>query len=407
MAPHNKRVASPQKKAVGGKRAKTVAVDITVPPALRSRLEPIFAALGGFEELPDAVRELLRHALPFCVAEVAGEERHDYQLKVLALVSDAFSQVETAKREEVETLEQKVESLKAQLESGKSQMASAEEDAKSHKAASDAQGEKTNEKEAASKAAAQAVEAAKQAVQDFIVKKGEMETGIQAFDKVLEEMWNVLLDGSFPGVHPAARWRKRDALIKELVKTLEPVSMEGSLLDAVTAALKIKTDQRGNFAKLAIDKAGEKFQDHKAKLAADFAASDATEEELKQQVGLAESALEAANAEKTKEDEEHVNLQNKWVEIDEKAFNAKREVESLEKELQAVIAEAAASKERFEAFQAVLAQAQTLGEDPPVPSPAKPAVESPEKDVAMSPAAGAVAASPPALSPAAQVVAAC
>lgn len=396
MAPQ-KRIASPQKKAVGGKRAKTAAVDDTVPPALRSKLEPIFAALGGFEELPEAVRDLLRHALPFCVAEVVGEERHDYQLKVLALVADAFSQVETAKREELEASDHKVEALKAQLESAKSKLESSNVDATSHKAASDAQGEKVKEKEAASLTAAQAVATAKKGVQDFVVKKGEMENGIQAFDKVLEEMWNVLLDGSFPGIHPSARWRKRDAMIKELVKVLEPVNMEGSLVDAVQAALKIKTDQRLNFAKLALDKAGEKLVEHKAKLAAEFAASDAHEEELKQKVVNAESALEAANAEKKKEEEEHVTLQNKWVEFDEEAFNAKRQVESVEKELQDSVAEAAASKERFEAFQGVLAQAQTLGEDPPAPSPEKPAVESPKTDVAMSPA----------MSPGAKVVAAC
>jgi len=394
MAPHNKRAASSPKKAGAGKRAKVQVVDETIPPALRARLEPIFGALAEADcqqKLPEACREMLKQALPFCVAE-HGEERHEYQCKVLALVSDAFSQVEAAKRADVEAGEQKVASLTSSLETAKAELEAAEADATKQKGTSDEQGKTVKEKEAAEKAAEQALEAAKKAVQDFHTKKAQMESEIETFGKVFEELWKPLLEGHFPG----PQWRKRDKMVVEFVKALEPVHMEASLIEAITTTLKTKTDQRGAFANLALTKAGEKLSEYKEKLTSEFAALDVEEQACQQTVATATSTLEAATADKKKEDEEHITLQNNWVDADNKAFNARKAVDKYQGELQAAEAEASTVKQSLDSFQGIQSQVKALNEAPP-PEPTAPEASpqkdqqeaSPQKDIAMSPASEA------------------
>jgi len=367
MAPQNKRVASP-KKAGAGKRAKTQQHEIlgmTLPPAVRQQLEPIFGGLGGCQDLPEPVKELLRNALPFCVAE-PGEERHNYQFKVLELVADAFSKVATSKREDVESADQKVASQNADLEAAKSELESAEASENTQKAASDEQGKKCADKEAAVKAAQQAVDGAKQAVQDFHAKKAEMGAAVLSFSKVLEDLWKPLLEGHFPGV----QWRKRDKMVVEFVKMVEPVHLEGSLIDAITVAFKIKGDQRGSFANLALEKAGEKLSEHNEQLKEKLAGLDTEEATLQEQVATATANLEAATAERKTEDEEHMTLQNTWVAAQEKAFNSRMALEKHQANLEAATLEASSLKQDLEAFQVVQSQLQALNETPvAVPEP--------------------------------------
>lgn len=357
MAPQNKRAAA--SKVPAAKKAKTTPVP-EPEDALTLQLNPILAALEA-SELPGDCCEIFRAALPHCLAE-ASAERHSFQLKMLDLASDALKRLEEAGRSALKTAEEKASSLHADSAVAATDFEAAQRLATAKQEESNAKSAEVEKLRGEENAAKEELAEAVKNKETFLVEKVQFVADVEAFQKLLDDMWQPLKSGAFPG----AQWRKRDKVLAELMEKLKPLGLDESLVEALLVALKLRLDQRTAFAQKAFDCAEGAFEKHKAALA-ERVAGTATEEETRDRmVTEAEAKVAEIHLKFTEQDKVYDELQNAWAELETTSNAAKSKAASIETEVQAAAADIAARQADLEAALQVAASFVVL-KDPPAP----------------------------------------
>jgi len=383
MAPQNKR-PNVSKAAVPAKKAK---VEHTDDP-MTLQLAPIIAALGSSEETVNCC-DILRAALPHCLAE-ATEQRHSFQAKMLDLTASALVGLDAAARTGLAEAQTLADKLRTDATVATSESEVSHTLATAKKEESDAKGVEVEALKGNVDAAKLEVQGEVQKKETFLASKAALIAEHEAFQKVMEEMWQPLRTCSFTG----QQWRKRDKVCTDLFEKLAPLSLEESLVEALEVALKLKLEQRSDFALKAFASADEVFDKHTATLAERIAGTAAEEAACDKSVSDAEEKLQVVKGQHAEQDKEYDELQNAWAEAETKAEEAKTAAKGLDAEVEDAIADVETCKSELEAALAVSASFAALrnGPAPVVQQPA--AVETEEEmasDMVVEPQAVAAA----------------
>jgi len=243
-------------------------------------------------------------------------------------------------------------------------------------------------------AAKTTVQSAVQKKEDFLAGRAKLTADEEAFNVLLEEAWEPLKASKYSG----GQWRKRDKVCADLLDKLGLIALDGSLLDALDVALKMKLDQRTHFAQTAISCAEDCFAKHKALLTERIAATGAEEAECDKAVAEAEAKFSEVQGRLTAEDKEYDELQNSWAELESQSKEAKDAAAALDNDVEAALSETESRKSELDAAVGVSAAfAAMLTEEPKTehtqPEPAAEVVaDIPPAAVAMELEPAAVAA---------------
>jgi len=291
---------------------------------------PLLDALAAVNSIPKPCRELLQTALPFCLATPAAE-RHKFQLEMLDRITTMFDNIEEQKRATLNEAETQVLAIQAEKDAAVADLETKKATALSKQ--SDCE-EKSKAVNVAKEAVAQAKEAAciaeKQA-EELAAKKATLIATQESFQVLLKEEWQTLKDVTYTG----HSWQKRNKAISEfLKKCCEQAQMEGSLVDAVEAALKIKPEQRSNFALLALDHAEACFKTHMDGAAQHI--SSLAEEESSHQAAIdsARAALSEKEAQQKDAETAWDAEQTQWVDLENAKEGAANLLKSVENKLE-------------------------------------------------------------------------
>jgi hypothetical protein len=350
--------------------------------------DPLAAVFAALSESKHTATEcdLLRSALPHCFAE-AAETRHSFQTRVLDTTASILNGLEEAARTGFKDAETASANAKAQAATAKANFDGAQLLANSKKAESDAKNAEVDKLIADVNAAKAALQGEVEKKDAHLASKATLIAAQEAFKKLMSDAWEPLKTGGFS----AKEWRQRDKALNELVKSLKPLSLQASLVDALQKSLKQKPEDRSTFAKTSLTFAEEAFgkhQAHQAQLIADAGPEEAACEKA---IAEAEAKLAAIQAEHSKHDKENDELQNVWVELESKAFEAKNAASKLDSEVEEAEAEVEAHKENLDGAIKVSAAFATL-RDPPPPAAEQPAEEAADEPVPMDAEPEAVAA---------------
>jgi len=355
MAPQTKRAGSNKEARSPAKKAKAEKV---VDP-----LAPILLALAECEKTA-ASADTLQAALPHCLA-AAKEDRHGFQTKVIDHALSALSTLQDDARADLAEAE-------AAAENFRSKSAEAQADFDSKQLVANARKEEVESKAGEVKkyqdemnAVTGEVKAEIEKKDAFLASKATLGEEQEAFQKVLDDLWQPLKAYSFT----PQQWRKRDKVCSELIEKMAPLSLEESLLDALRATLKLKVEQRSAFAQRAVACIEEAFTKHQAFLADRVTGAAAEEETLGAAVNAAEEKLRVAKEKLEVQDKEDIDLQNTWVDLENTALAAKMSAESFDAEAKDALEEVATCKA---AVDAAIAHSEAFAAlcDPPAPQPA-------------------------------------
>jgi chromosome segregation ATPase len=352
------------------------------------QLDPILKALASCEKTA-ASCDTLQAALPHCLAS-SKQERHGFQVKIVEATVSALKDLEEASRTSLAEAEAAAAKLQAQSDESKVNYDSAQLVANAKKDESDAKGQECEN-------FGKEVDAAKGEVKAQIEKKDAFLAGMatlsveqEAFQKVLEELWQPLKSASFL----SQQWRKRDKCCNELVEKIKPLGLEDSLVEALKATLKLKVEQRSAFAQRALTCVEEALEKHSASFSERVAGAGAEEAARTAGVTEAEKKLAISQEKMNELDNQHMELQNVWAELETKAGEAKNSVTSTAAELEEAIEEVAECKAAVDAALAHSAAFAVLCE-PPAPAALpeqEEAVQPPASSMEIEPEAVAVAA---------------
>jgi chromosome segregation ATPase len=318
MAPQNKR-QNATKTSVAAKKAKVEKaekVETKLEDPIIAQLEPIVDALGS-SKLPASCQELLRTALPHCMGG-AVEERHAYQLQMLELATAALEADVADKRACLETTEQKVSQLQAELVASKADVEAAKSAASNKKEELQRKNEEVSEATTEVQSANEGVESEIKRKEIFLTEKAAIQAEQEAFQNVLTGLWDPLKSSSFA----PQQYRKRDKVILELIEKLQPLEIEECLLDAVTAALKLKQHNRTEFAEKVFQFMERAYEKQQSLLAERVAGTSTQEQEHEKAIVDAESKHAETKAKLADREKEHQSLENEWVELESDAKNA-------------------------------------------------------------------------------------
>jgi len=313
-----KRVAATKEPA-----AKKMKTESAAPEA------PLLEALG-LVDLPKTCRELLQTALPHCLA-TSPSERHKFQLVMLDRITTMFDNVEEQKRATLNEEESQLASIRAEKDAAAADLETKKEATLNKKNECDEKSSSvTGAKEDVTKAT-EAVSAANQQAEELATKKAERVAAQEAFQDLLKESWQPLKDGA---LNTGTSWQKRHKAIADfLKKASEQVQMEGSLLDAIEATLKMKPEQRTKFAQLALEHAEDCFKNHADSIVQQT--SVLAEEEVAHQAIIEAAKTSLVEKEKQQEDAEKdwESEQNKWVDLENIAAEAASKLKNTENKL--------------------------------------------------------------------------
>lgn len=378
MAPQNKRANST--KAPSPSKAKKVKVHDSEPTdPLALQIAPILAALSASKQSATCC-DILEAALPHCLGE-APEERHGFQIKMLDLAASALKGLEDAARAELIEAETRAESLRNEALVTRSDFESAQKVADTKKEESDAQGLEVEKFDGNVKSAKLEVEGNAEKKEAFLASKAKLVDEQEAFQTVLNDIWEPLKACKFS---PQA-WRKRDKSLSDLIEKLRPLAFEASLIEAIQVALKIKVDQRSDFAQKALASAEDAFDKHKALLTERIAETSNEEAACDKAVTEAEAKLAEAQSQHANEDTKYNEFQNLWAELESKAKETKDSASNADTEVLGAQEEVATLKSRLESALEIF-QAFVILRDPPTPPPQQPAAEEVPEALMPSPA---------------------
>lgn len=366
MAPQNKR-AHVSKATVAAKKAK---VEHSDDPIVL-QIAPILAALSGSEQTANSC-DILRAALPHCLAE-APEQRHSFQAKMLDLTASALVSLDASARKGLEEAEAAVTKLRTDATVNRADFEVAQNLANAKKEQSDAKGLEVEALKTNVNASKTEVKTAEQKKEAFLTSKATLVTDQEAFQKVMEEIWQPLKTCAISG----QQWRKKEKLNIELFEKLAPLNLEESLVEGLMVALKLKIEQRSAFAQRAIACAEEVFEKHTALLAERIAGSAAEEAACDKDVADAEAKLQVAQGEHSAQDKEWDELQNVWAELETKSKEAETKASDTDVEVQDALEDVEASKAELESAVGVSASFEALRNARPVLEQ-QPAVETAE-----------------------------
>jgi hypothetical protein len=357
MAPQNKRAAGTSKAPVVTKKAKVVASE--PEDAFTLQLAPVLSALEA-AELPVDCCEIFRVALPHCLAEAAAD-RHGFQNKMLDLAQSALVRSEEAARKAVEEAEMKASNVRAEGAVSTAEFEAAQLLATSKQSECEAKSAEVERLRSERETAKAELASAVAAKESFAVCKSELISDQEAFQKVLEQMWQPLMAGSLP----VQAWRKRDKMIAELMEKLKPLALDASLIEALQVALKLRVDQRTGFAEKAFAHVVEAIEKHTALLAERVAATASEEDVHEKAVTAAEATLAEVQGRFAEQDKECDELQNRWAELETTSNTAKSAKATFDNDLQAALDEVEARKADLDAALAITATLTTLRDPPP------------------------------------------
>jgi len=363
MAPQNKRAVShtckePRSPA---KKAKSQAVEKPADP-LALQLAPILLSLASCETTA-ASCDTLQAALPHCLTD-PKEERHSFQTKMLDLTTSALARLEEATRARLVEAEAIAEGMRAQSATAQADFESAQLVANTKQDESNAKakdGESCGKDVAAAKDEVKAEMEKKEA---FYASKATLIQDQEAFQKVLEELWQPLKASSFL----PQQWSKRNKCLNELVEKIKVLALEESLVEALKETLKLKVAQRCAFAEKALACVEDAFDKHLTLLAERIAGAADEEAARDAAVAEAEAKLAVVQSKLAEQDKESMDLQNSWAELETMAGEAKKAAASLENDVQAALEEATACKDALQAAATNVTAFAALC-DPPAPEP--------------------------------------
>jgi hypothetical protein len=343
MAPQNKR-QNAIKTSVAVKKAKVEKaekVETKLEDPIIAQLAPVVDALGS-SKLPVSCQELLRAALPHCLGGIV-EERHAYQLQMLEIATAALEAEVADKRACLETTEQKVSQLQAELVASKADVETAKTAASNKKEELQRKSEEVSQATTEVQSANEAMESEIKRKEAFLTEKAAIQAEQEAFQNVLTGLWGPLKSSSFAPM----QYRKRDKVILELLEKLQPLEIEECLLDAVTAALKLKQDKRTAFAENAFQFIEQAYEKQQSLLAERVAGTSTHEQEHEKVIADAESKHAETKAKLADREKEHQSLENEWVELETHAKNAVDIESDFVNNLEAARADTHMDKERL------------------------------------------------------------
>lgn len=325
---------------------------------LTQQLGPILLALAASEKTANS-HDTLQAALPHCLV-VGKEERHSFQNRIIDLTASALSGLGDAARAQLAEAEGAAGNLRAQLAVTQSDFETEQRVADGKKEESDAKAIVVEEFGGQVEAAKQGVKAEIEKKDEFLASKATLSSDQEAFQKVLEDLWQPLKASSFV----AQAWRKRDKCCTELVEKTKVLALEESLVEALKATLKMKVDQRSTFAAKALSCVEDAFNKHQALLADRVAGAAGEEAAREAAVAEAEAKLTAVQAQLAEHDKEYEGLQNVWAELESKAGVAKKSAADFGNELEDAVEEVNERKSEVDAALANSASFATLCEGP-------------------------------------------
>jgi len=319
----------------------------------------------------------------------AAETRHAFQEKILDQTAAALKELENDAHSAMQEAKATAEANAAEAAVARSEFESAQSLANAKKEESATQSQACQAVTQEVEVAKQELKAAQENKEGFLKNKEALIADQDGWKKALEEMWAPLLEGNFPG----ALYRRRNKLCDEFFKTIasKSIPLDASLVEALTVALKLKVDQRSDFAQKAFSCAEEQFQKH-ANLLTERVDGTATEEaEHDKAIADSEAKLAEVQSRRTEQNNVDCDLQNVWAELETKAGEAKKAVETCDAEVEAAFDEVKSFESQLESVLATSASFTSLRERPvseaPEASPLKASIEASPESPAMAPEA--------------------
>eukprot|EP00933_Yihiella_yeosuensis_P075652 TRINITY_DN850_c0_g1_i1.p1 TRINITY_DN850_c0_g1~~TRINITY_DN850_c0_g1_i1.p1 ORF type:complete len:392 (-),score=153.20 TRINITY_DN850_c0_g1_i1:547-1722(-) len=329
---------------------------------------PVLELLGQADELSDSCREMWAAISPHML-RTAKDARHEYQTKLVDMLSTVVSGIEAERSAAVAAAETELQDLATEKVSA---IAAVDTTA----AAADAARQDRDAKEASMKEAEQAVsaadevlKAAQHSVANLETERKEHASEKTEYETVLAETWEQLKSSSISG----QKWRERAKLIQGVLEMLEKVGLDKSLKAGLPGALKIKPAERGRFAQRAVTYAEELLKKHIADVETKLGGMDAEGEARAKAVTDAEAVLKDAQESKSKSDEAFIQAENILLEKDADATNARKEEQAFEPKSKQLNIKLASAKTSLEEFGTTKAKYHEL-----VEGPAQPAAEEAE-----------------------------
>lgn len=355
MAP-SKRQASPTRAATSKKVKASPTTEEHAAP-IPAEIEPVFELLRNVD-LPKSCKDMLQAAVLPCL-RTEKDNRHIYQEQVADILSSLFANVEAGRCADVAQIEEQCAALAKERGEAMERAETARASATAVKEKSDNLAVLADTADKALQAGRAACQAAHEKHRVLLQKGVERTTEKEGLQKIGSDLLRPLEVGEVTG----AQWRRRDKMCKDLVDFLRPLGLEESLALALTPALKEKVEQRGIFAKKAVQFASDllagsidNISNEIVGLEGEAAQQLQEEETLKAEADNLRAAWDASV-------ENYNAMQNEWADQQTNANEVAEVVKSFEPRQKDIEQNLEAAKSRLEAFSANMSKFRQLMEN--------------------------------------------
>eukprot|EP00933_Yihiella_yeosuensis_P075653 TRINITY_DN850_c0_g1_i2.p1 TRINITY_DN850_c0_g1~~TRINITY_DN850_c0_g1_i2.p1 ORF type:complete len:385 (-),score=144.80 TRINITY_DN850_c0_g1_i2:341-1495(-) len=324
---------------------------------------PVLELIGQASELSDSCREMLAAVSPFLFS-TAKDVRHEYQAKLVDVLSTVVSGVEAERSAAVTAAEAEIQDLASEKESATAAVGTTTASADAARQDRDAKETSLREAEAATSAAGEALKAAQHSVANLETERAEHTSEKAEYETLLADTWAQLKEGAIPG----QKWRERAKLIQGLLEMLDKCGLDESLKGGLPVALKTKPSDRGKFAERCVNYAEELLKKHVSDKETKLGGMDAEGEARAKALTDAEAALKDAQETRSKSEEAFIAAENVLLEKDADAKTAKKEEKAFEPRSKQLNASLAFAKSSLEEVVALKAKFHELVEGPAQPS---------------------------------------
>jgi DNA repair exonuclease SbcCD ATPase subunit len=316
---------------------------------------PLLEALVGVDSLPNPCRQLLQVALPYCLA-TPPSDRHKFQLQMLDRITTIFDSIEEQRRAALNEEEGQLVSAQAEKDAANVELEAQRAATSKKKEECDEKGKHASTAKESFAQHKEATNSAEKQAEELVSNKAKLEATQESFQGILKDCWEPLKDGVFPGT----QWAKRNKTIVEFIKKMgDQVQMEGSLLDALEVALKIKPEQRTSFALLALEHAEARYKDRAECLTQEISALADARQAYQAAIDNAKSAQDEKQKELEDAEKDWDMEQSQWVELENSVAAAAQALEKKEDKVQdskTVISSMTDDLEKFREIPALLSK---------------------------------------------------
>lgn len=285
---------------------------------------PVFSLLAKADGLSEQSSAMLQAMVPHCLA-TREEDRHAYQQEMLQFLTEIIDGIEVKHLDAIASIKAEIRQARRSDETVLARPSTTEAEVAARKADRETQDET---EKAASDAftAAKAVVVAEQALLDgHAAEVSAVQAERDSFSQVVAELWVPLKAG-----FPAKEWRARNKVLERFMLEFEKLNLGVALNSAVPVALKTKVDDRGSFAKSAINFADVELEKHAGALASKISSAG---DEAARRLGAkktAEASLASAAVAREETIDSLVAAENRLAEAEARHKEAREAATDLE-----------------------------------------------------------------------------